>query len=115
MGWTRVLIGVIAVLSLSIVTGSGAHANSFGPVFADNGSHTFFYDDDIGSTRRSAMESARINALDGPTVMTTSRKSTYTTLVDVWVYGEWSPSGDETGWYSLGAVRSYGLGILSSL
>ncbi|MFT3970537.1 MAG: hypothetical protein QM695_09710 [Micropruina sp.] len=68
--WIRVLICVIAVLSLSIVTGSAARANSFGPVFADNGSHTFFYDDDIGSTRRSAMENARINALDGPTVMT---------------------------------------------
>jgi len=75
-------------------------ANSFGPVFADNASQTFFYDDDLGSTRTSAMEYARINALDAPTVMTTSRKTSYTALVDVWSYGEWTPSGDERSWYA---------------
>ncbi|EWS92440.1 hypothetical protein SSIG_02952 [Streptomyces filamentosus NRRL 11379] len=88
-----------AALGISLTTVQPASANSFGPVFADNGAHSFFLDDDLSSGQKAGMNWARSSSLN-PTDMTTSLNKTYNKQVDVWAYGTWKPTGDQTRWYA---------------
>ncbi|MEN8651237.1 hypothetical protein ABCR94_11475 [Streptomyces sp. 21So2-11] len=82
-----------------VATAQPASANSFGPGYADNKAHSFFYDDDLSSAQRAGMGWARTKSL-APTDMTTSVNSAYNKQVDVWGYATWRPTGDQRSWYA---------------
>ncbi|MCH0540079.1 hypothetical protein I3F58_10970 [Streptomyces sp. MUM 203J] len=82
------------------MTAQPASANSFGPTYADNKAHSFFYDDDLSKAQRSGMDWARRNSLGAKTDMTTSVNKKYNRQVDVWVYATWRPTGDQKHWYA---------------
>ncbi|WP_241518712.1 hypothetical protein [Streptomyces sp. CB03238] len=96
---TRVLAALGAAVGSLILVTQPASANSFGPTFADNKAHSFFFDDDLSSGQRNGMDWARKNSL-APTDMTTSLDSRYNNQVDVWAYATWNPTGDQKNWYA---------------
>ncbi|WP_262387153.1 hypothetical protein [Streptomyces sp. TRM49041] len=96
----RVLAALGATAAALTLTAQPASANSFGPLFADNKAHSFFYDDDLSSKQRSGMDWARKKSLAGPTDMTTSVNRSYNKQVDVWSYATWNPTGDQKKWYA---------------
>ncbi|WP_344361154.1 hypothetical protein [Streptomyces gobitricini] len=96
---TRVLAALGAAVGSLILVTQPASANSFGPTFADNKAHSFFFDDDLSKKQRSGMDWARKNSL-APTDMTTSVNRTYNKQVDVWTYATWNPTGDQKNWYA---------------
>ncbi|MDW8807474.1 hypothetical protein P1P68_22465 [Streptomyces scabiei] len=95
----RFLAVPATAIGILLATVQSAQANSFGPLYADNSGHSFFYDDDLSSGQRSGMGWARTNSL-GPTDMTTSVNSGYNSQVDVWAYSTWNPTGDQVDWYA---------------
>lgn len=100
----------VAAMGMLFTMGQPASANSFGPTYADNSAHSFFYDDDLSAGQRSGMDWARVYSLD-PTDMSTNVDGSYNNQVDVWAYATWNPSGDQTSWYAwTTCIRSAGSG-----
>ncbi|MFE7774001.1 hypothetical protein ACFU5O_08880 [Streptomyces sp. NPDC057445] len=96
----RMLAALGATAASLFLTAQPASANSFGPGYADNKDHSFFYDDDLSSAQRSGMDWARTKSLAGPTDMTTKVDRTYNNKVDVWAYATWNPTGDQKNAYA---------------
>jgi hypothetical protein len=94
------LVALMAVLALANAPSANAGEPPWGPVYADNSAHSYFYDDDLTTREHNGMEYARKTSLDAATQMSTSVNSSYNVQVDVWVYNTYHPSGDQVHWYA---------------